>query len=49
LVEAKLAACVNIIPNLESVYWWQGQIETCNLTRIFSFFIKTREMEKENI
>jgi periplasmic divalent cation tolerance protein len=30
LVEAKLAACVNIIPKLESVYWWQGQIETAS-------------------
>ncbi len=28
LVENKLAACVNILPNLTSVYSWQGQIET---------------------
>ena len=25
LVEAQLAACVNIIPAIESVYRWQGQ------------------------
>ena len=27
LVEAKLAACVNILPGVQSVYRWQGQIE----------------------
>ncbi len=26
LVESKLAACVNIIPNLTSLYWWEGKI-----------------------
>jgi periplasmic divalent cation tolerance protein len=28
LVESQLAACVNILPNLTSVYMWKGQIET---------------------
>ena len=28
LVERRLAACVNIVPQIESVYRWQGQIET---------------------
>ncbi len=28
LVEAKLAACVNIIPGLTSIYRWQGRVET---------------------
>jgi periplasmic divalent cation tolerance protein len=23
----KFAACANIVPNLESHYWWQGKIE----------------------
>ena len=26
LVEARLAACVNIIANIGSVYWWEGKI-----------------------
>ncbi|NPA58396.1 MAG: divalent-cation tolerance protein CutA [Aquificae bacterium] len=27
LVENRLAACVNIIPGLNSIYFWQGKIE----------------------
>lgn len=28
LVEARLAACVNILPPLQSIYRWQGKIES---------------------
>jgi periplasmic divalent cation tolerance protein len=28
LVERHLAACVNIVPQIESVYRWQGKIES---------------------
>ena len=28
LVERQLAACVNIVPNIESVYRWQGKVES---------------------
>ena len=28
LVEKQLAACVNLIPAVESVYRWQGNVET---------------------
>jgi periplasmic divalent cation tolerance protein len=28
LVEERLAACANIIPQVESIYRWQGKIET---------------------
>ena len=27
LVGARLAACVQILPEMESVYWWQGAIQ----------------------
>ena len=26
-LEAKLIACANIIPQIESHYWWQGKVE----------------------
>lgn len=28
IVESRLAACVNIIPGVESVYWWDGKVNT---------------------
>ncbi|MDR3163299.1 MAG: divalent-cation tolerance protein CutA [Helicobacteraceae bacterium] len=28
LVKNRLAACVSIAPNISSVYWWNGEIET---------------------
>ena len=27
LVEERLVACVNIVPGLRSIYWWQGRVE----------------------
>lgn len=27
LVEQRLVACVNIIPGMQSLYWWQGKVE----------------------
>ncbi len=27
VVKERLAACANIIPSLESVYWWKGKME----------------------
>ena len=27
LVQKRLAACVQIVPGLTSVYWWQGKID----------------------
>jgi len=26
-VEARLAACANILPGMRSLYWWRGQLE----------------------
>ena len=28
LVEQQLAACVNIVPHIESIYRWQGKVES---------------------
>ena len=27
IVKARLAACANIIDNMESIYWWEGKME----------------------
>ena len=27
-VESKLIACANLVPKIESHYWWQGKVET---------------------
>ncbi|MEM5812337.1 MAG: divalent-cation tolerance protein CutA [Candidatus Aenigmatarchaeota archaeon] len=27
VIKEKIAACANIIPSIESVYWWNGKIE----------------------
>ncbi|WOG98901.1 hypothetical protein DCAR_0418247 [Daucus carota subsp. sativus] len=40
LVKEKLAACVNRVPGIESVYEWQGQIQTDSEELLI---IKTRE------
>jgi len=28
LVKGKKAACVNIVPTVDSLFWWEGKIET---------------------
>jgi periplasmic divalent cation tolerance protein len=38
LIEHQVAACVNIVPGIESVYRWQGKIE---LSREWLLLIKT--------
>lgn len=40
LVENNLAACVNILPTIQSVYRWQGNIEQDNESLLI---IKTRQ------
>ena len=32
LVERQLAACVNLVPGVESIYRWQGAVETATET-----------------
>ena len=39
LVERRLAACVNIIPQIQSVYRWEGKVER---TTEWLLLIKTR-------
>lgn len=39
LVEENLAACVSIVPKVESVYRWQGQVESAEESLLL---VKTR-------
>ena len=40
LVQEKLAACVNIIPSMQSIYHWKGSVESATETVLIA---KTRE------
>ena len=35
LVEAKVAACVNILPRAQSIYCWQGTVESATEIPLF--------------
>lgn len=52
LVERKLAACVNIVPQIESVYRWQGKVESATEWLLIiktqaEFFARVRDAIKE--
>jgi periplasmic divalent cation tolerance protein len=40
LVQRRLAACVNILPSMESVYRWQGKVESA---QEWMLIVKTTE------
>lgn len=46
IVEERLAGCVNIIPAIESLYWWKGEIEEDNESVLIA---KTKVSNIENI
>jgi periplasmic divalent cation tolerance protein len=39
-LKAKLVACVNLVPKIESHYWWQGKLERGN--EVLMIFKATR-------
>ena len=41
LVESQLAACVNLIPAVESIYRWEGRVETT--AEVLALFKTTAE------
>lgn len=46
LVEKKLAACVNIIPGMQSIYRWKGKVEKANETILI---VKTHSSQIKTI
>ena len=46
LVERRLAACVNILPGMVSLYWWQGAIERGDEVVMI---VKTRATRAEQV
>lgn len=40
LVEARLAACANVVPGVRSIYWWEGEVERSEEVLVI---LKTRE------
>lgn len=35
LVSERLAACANIGPEVQSIYWWEGKVENASETMVF--------------
>lgn len=46
LVESRLAACVNVLPAVQSIYCWQGQIEEATE---MTLLIKTTSQQYESL
>jgi len=46
LCEERLAACVNIIPRIDSVYWWEDKLETDEESLLI---IKTTQAKVEQL
>jgi periplasmic divalent cation tolerance protein len=46
LVERRLAACVNIVPRIQSVYRWEGKVEQAEE---FLLLIKTVKAREEQV
>jgi periplasmic divalent cation tolerance protein len=47
LVEQRLAACVNILPGVQSVYQWQGAIEEVSEVTLLVKTVQSRYAELE--
>lgn len=49
LVDARLAACVNILPACHSIYRWQGKVEAADEVLLIIKTSKTRQLALEQL
>lgn len=45
LLQEKLVACANILPGMESLYWWQGKIESSSEHILILKTLKTSDAQ----
>lgn len=43
LLERRIAACVNIVPGVHSLYWWEGKLEASEELLLLIKTIKSHE------
>jgi len=48
-LEARAAACANLLPKLESHYWWQGKIQSSNEVLVFFKTLKSKLKSLESL
>lgn len=46
LLEEKLVGCANIIPGMESMYWWEGKIATSSEYILILKALKTSDAQE---
>lgn len=46
LLEEKLIGCANIVPGMESHYWWEGKLETSSEHILLLKTLKTPDAQK---
>ena len=46
LLEHKMAACINIVPTVDSIYWWQDSLESAHESLLI---IKTKSSQLNQI
>lgn len=46
LVEERLAACINLVPQIDSIFWWEGKIDRATETLLIA---KTSKACLENL